>query len=243
MALVESAGREARVLDLWERAVGLDRWLREEALLDGSPPAEGSVPADGPPQALGARNRALLALRTGCLGRAWPLRSRCPDCGVDCAFEVDSGALADGLADGPGAGWIDWRGETVEARAPGVDDLRAVAGEADVASAARALLGRCVPDLDLSAAGEEEIDALGRLIEGFDPGAAVGFDLVCPECGAEWAAMIDVGEALWSELRVAAERVLLEIDALARAYGWSEAEVMRLSPTRRAAYLQLVEAP
>ena len=37
-----------------------------------------------------------------------------------------------------------------------------------------------------------------------------------------------------------AERTLADVDTLARAYGWTEAEVMELSPTRRAAYLQLL---
>jgi len=36
-----------------------------------------------------------------------------------------------------------------------------------------------------------------------------------------------------------AEGKLLPADMLARAYGWTEQEVMHLSPTRRAAYLQL----
>ena len=54
--------------------------------------------------------------------------------------------------------------------------------------------------------------------------------------------MLDVGEALTAELQRAAERTLIEVDALARADGWTEAEVLQLSPVRRAAYLQLVEA-
>jgi hypothetical protein len=33
---------------------------------------------------------------------------------------------------------------------------------------------------------------------------------------------------------------LLDVDALARAYGWSEPQVLALSATRRAAYLQLI---
>ena len=53
--------------------------------------------------------------------------------------------------------------------------------------------------------------------------------------------MIDVGAALWAEVQRAAELSLIEIDTLARAYGWSEDEVMRLAPMRRAAYLQIVE--
>jgi hypothetical protein len=70
----------------------------------------------------------------------------------------------------------------------------------------------------------------------------VSFDLACPACGHAWHSTFDVGEALWAEVQRAAEQSLLEVDALARAYGWTEAEVMALSPVRRAAYLQLVEA-
>jgi hypothetical protein len=31
----------------------------------------------------------------------------------------------------------------------------------------------------------------------------------------------------------------MEVDALARAYGWREADILALSPARRAAYLEL----
>ncbi|MGH8445497.1 MAG: hypothetical protein ACREVL_09520, partial [Solimonas sp.] len=55
----------------------------------------------------------------------------------------------------------------------------------------------------------------------------------------EWPALIDIAEALWQELRSRAEKILLEVDALASAYGWSEEQVLALSPVRRAAYLQL----
>jgi hypothetical protein len=55
-----------------------------------------------------------------------------------------------------------------------------------------------------------------------------------------WQAPLDVGEALWQKVRTAAEHLLLDIDTLARAYGWTEREVLRLSPLRRAAYLQMV---
>jgi hypothetical protein len=77
-------------------------------------------------------------------------------------------------------------------------------------------------------------------MEALEPGAAVTFDLTCPECGAQWSAPMDCGDVLWSELQVRAERLLLDVDALARAYGWSESQVLALSPTRRAAYLQLI---
>ena len=37
-----------------------------------------------------------------------------------------------------------------------------------------------------------------------------------------------------------AGRMLLDIHALARAYGWSESDILALPPRRRQAYLELV---
>lgn len=228
--------REARILALWERAVGLGRWQRDDALLES---------IGTPPRSLGARNAALLAVRNHHCNRTWPLRSQCPSCGDECEFTADSVALAEEL-EGLGAAeavTLDWAGRSVKVRAPTAQDLQEIAHDADVRGAVRALLARCLSgELDLAQLDDGDIDELGRQIEALDPGAVFGFDLACPACGHAWLAAVDIAEALWSELRVAAERSLIEVDTLARAYGWTEAEVMRLSPVRRAAYLQLVES-
>jgi hypothetical protein len=232
-----SADRERVALELWERAVGLGRWRRDDALL---------AAGDATPRGLGARNAALLALRSTLFDRAWALRSSCPACATECEFQVDSVALGEELHGQAAeeAATFDWAGLPVTARAPTVDDLSAISRQTDQASAVRALLARCLRgNFDPADADEAAIEELGRRLERLDPGAALSFRLRCPACEHEWSAMLDVGEALWIELQRAAERTLTEIDALARAYGWTEAEVMRLSPTRRAAYLQLVGGP
>lgn len=229
--------REKRILSLWERAVGRSRWHRDDALLEDA----------GAPAALGDRNRALLAVRNALFGRDWPLRSECPGCGAECEFAVDGVALAEGLDSQPRAdarARFDWHGRPIVLRAPTADDLRVIADHDDVAGAARALLSRCLPaGLDPAQLGEDDIVALEGWIEKLDPAAAVTFALTCPACGDEWRAPFDVAEALWTELQRAAELSLTDVDALARAYGWTEDEVMELSPVRRAAYLQLVAAP
>jgi hypothetical protein len=228
--------REKEVLDLWDRAVGLDRWCRDQALLAG---------AERPPLGLGARNLALLATRSTLFGPAWSLRSDCPACGEICTFDVDSDRLrADLAAQGPSDGACHvWDDAPVTVRSPIIDDLIEIAREPDTRSAALALLRRCVSlhndpaDLDDAA-----VETLGQWLEEADPAAVIAFLLTCPACEHAWSAPVDVAEALWAEVQHAAERFLLQVDALARAYGWSEDTVMRLSPTRRAAYLQLVGA-
>lgn len=233
-----TAERETRLLDLWEQAAGLDRWRRDDALL-----ASAQEPLQSTPMALGARNLALLSLRNAHFDRTWPLVSRCPACATPCEFEVDSLDLARELDQPAAPGTVEWAGRPVHARPPTVEDLAAIALAHDVPGARRMLLARCLSDdADLEQADDDTLERLGQCLERLDPAASIGFTLVCPACSHAWTARIDVGEALWTEVRRAAERRLLEVDALARVYGWTEADVLRLSPTRRTAYLQLVEA-
>lgn len=226
---------ESVLLDLWERAAGVPPTLRDDALLHGV----ASVP-----QGLGERNAALLALRERLFGPRWPLRSTCPACGAVCEFQVDCRQLVPAVGAGQAAAVhaIEVDGREIRFRLPRADDLREAARAADVPAVARRLLQRCVLDGDVEALTAAAMEALSTRMEALDPGARIVFALACPECGAPWEAPVDVGDALWREVRTSAERTLLDVDALARAYGWSEAEVLSLGPTRRAAYLQLVGA-
>ena len=210
--------RDREVLDLWERGIGLDRWRRDDALLARTMP----------PRGLGARNAALLALRNTLFDRAWPLKSSCPACGTDCAFEVDSVAIAECLRlPSEASGSFEWGGRSLIARAPDSRrPQRDLAGDRPRRARSARCLQRCIGGgLDLAAVDDAAIDELGQHLERLDPGALVTFQLVCPACRHEWSAILDVGEALWLELQRSAERTLADVDALARVYGWTEAEV------------------
>ena len=61
----------------------------------------------------------------------------------------------------------------------------------------------------------------------------------CPECGAHFETPFDPPAFVWQELSTLANRLLWEVDQLARAYGWPEADILALSPTRRRAYLEI----
>jgi hypothetical protein len=50
---------------------------------------------------------------------------------------------------------------------------------------------------------------------------------------------LDPGEFLWSKVNLQAHRLLQDVHLLARAYGWTESDVLRLGPGRRQAYLEL----
>src|ERR1700741_2706149 len=181
--------REERVLDLWERAVGLDRWQRDEALL---------AAGQAPPRGLGARKAAPVALRNALFDGALALKSACPACAAECEFQVDGASLAGELGDQAAerAVTFDWHGLSLSARPPTIDDLHAVSRQANQASAVRVLLARCLVgnfdsgDFDPATADDATIEELGRRIERLDPGAVVSFDLRCPACAHDWSAML-----------------------------------------------------
>jgi hypothetical protein len=237
------AGSAEELLGLWERAVATAPSERCDALL--------STQLETLPESLGAYNAALLGLRARLFGAAQPLRSRCAACGATIEFAVDCGVLARALAPASDAAQeqrLEVDGYRITFRTPCVADLRVASAGADRDEFARTLLQRCVlrceredgEPCDAEDTPASVADALSQRMESLEPGATVSFDLTCPECGAQWNAPMDCGDVLWSELQARAERLLLEIDALARAYGWSETQVLALSATRRAAYLQLI---
>jgi hypothetical protein len=73
-----------------------------------------------------------------------------------------------------------------------------------------------------------------------DPQADIELALACPACGQVSRHEFDVLAFFWSELQAWARNLLLEVHALAQAYGWTEPQVLALSPRRRRLYLEIL---
>jgi hypothetical protein len=74
-----------------------------------------------------------------------------------------------------------------------------------------------------------------------DPQAEIRINLSCPQCDQQWSDYFDIGSFFWTEITVMAKRLLADVDALARRYGWREADILAMTPWRRHTYLQLGE--
>lgn len=135
---------------------------------------------------------------------------------------------------------INHDGAEFSVRLPTVGDLIAVGGAAaTVEEASQRMVQRCLersPDDLPPAVLVAAMDAM----ESADPLAIVELSGACPHCGHAWSAFLDVASFVWREVQHWAQRTLQEIHLLARAYGWSEDEILRLSPVRRQAYLQMI---
>ncbi len=233
---------EAQLLALWEQ--GLRRHPVDRALLLcawARPEVPGPRLAELP---LGALNAALLRLREACFGARIDCYVDCPRCGERLGLALDAGELLAGTVESDSPGDLELAG--LRFRVPCSRDLAAVAIEPalDAEAAAHRLLELCCvgahnlpsePLVELLAEVETGLAAL-------DPAADISLALACDSCGHGWAADFDIGALLWEEIEARARALLAEIHGLARAYGWTEPEILALSPERRTAYLELVGA-
>ena len=201
---------------------------------------------------VGERESDLFALRRALFGERMQVRMECTACGADMEFELDAGELAGSLvvrgdavvrAEGDAVVRVRQDGWDVEFRLPGAADLAAAARSADPRGA---LLARClvsaVRDGSAVTAAELPVPVQRRIaeaVEAADPGADLALNVGCPECGEPTRAELDIASYLWTELDAWARDLLLDVHLLATAYGWSEPEILALSPLRRRYYLEL----
>jgi hypothetical protein len=237
----------AKILEAWERGQGRSSVERALALLAAGLPS--SRPADLAELSLGRRDLLLLRLRELTLGSTLKGYANCPRCGVTIDFSVlvdDVWFPAPRLAAGEqGERLTTADGWEVEFRLPNSRDLAAAAGCRGVEEARGLLLGRTIVAARHRgrevAAGElppEVVAAVAERLEACDPQAETPLALACARCGHRWQLLLDIAAFLWSEVAALAERLLLDVHALARFYGWSEAEIIAMSAARREFYLE-----
>ena len=211
------------ILIAWEAGVNRRPLDRALALLWAAGAAGPDEPADLP---LVERDRRLLAIRARNFGAVMPSRATCPECGEELELELDANGL---LAAVPAADCGD------VPRAITSRDVAAIAG-LDSEAAMTVLRERLAQGSDVAPA------VLDPQIEAAAEAAELTTHLTCAACGAGWRESLDVPAYLWADIEVAALRLLSEVAEIAGAYGWSEAEILSLSPARRAAYLARVRA-
>jgi hypothetical protein len=226
----------AALLAAWEggtRDTPLERALR---LLIA---ATGVAPEDAAGWDLGSRDRVLTTLLETTAG---PVASGCLDCtacGERLDVPVDLTAVPRSPIREPGTRLAtEVPGAVVSFRLPTTEDLRAVHG-LDPDEARWLLLDRCLGPEAPVVTSEEAALAVEAAMERACPGGAVEVAVTCPECDATTAAALDVVVLLWAEIEARAMALLRDVHTLARAYGWTEPEVLALSPQRRAAYLEM----
>jgi hypothetical protein len=200
---------------------------------------------------IGQRDRHLLQLREKLFGQQLLNSAVCPECKQQIEWENSITDL------------IDPRVETNVAenefnlnvddydlhfRLPNSLDLAAVINNSDANIMQQHLLSRCLLNIeysgvsfDISQLPDNVITQLDQRIAALDPQADIRINLNCPECSHSWDVLFDISSFLWREVNDWAEQMLRTVYKLAMAYGWSEREILNLTPVRRQLYLGMLE--
>jgi uncharacterized protein (UPF0212 family) len=234
----------AELLDVWERGLRQPPARRAVALIEAACPE--LSPGEAAALPIGRRDARLLDLRELLLGPDLTIVARCPNCGE----QLDSTFHGAQLRADPGPAeptrTIAADAYRIAFRLPASDDLLALSRAPDRAAARRMLLDRCIlhaehdgARADVASLPEDVVAAVAARMAAADPQADVELALSCPACAHAWHAAFDVAGFFWQEIHAWAKATLRGVHALARAYGWREADVLALSPTRRQIYLEL----
>lgn len=239
---------ETALLEAWDTAPETAITFRALELLHTALPEQS--PSELARLTIGQRDRHLLALCEQLFGRTLVCLVACPQCGERLEFDVPAERLRLPVADDPTKCWsVECDGYDVAFHLPNSNDLSAIEHLADPYQARIRLLERCVVSASCEDGGaaatslpEPVIRAVGERMAELDPMAAPELRLDCSDCGHTWQAPIDLARFLLTEVDAWARKTLHQVDQLARAYGWTEGQVLDLSPRRRARYLDLTSA-
>jgi hypothetical protein len=234
-------------VEVWESGLDRDPVARGLALLarcsDDSRETLAALP-------IGRRDVRLLDIQERLFGPTMDAFAECPACSEPLEYSLDAAELrGSNNADPESQPMLHADGFHLRLRLPNSQDLEAAARMHDASTARRFLLESCVVEalhegspVPSGAVPDSLSDQMEACIADADPQTEILIRLCCSACHHSWQVLFDIERFLWVKFSMVAKRLLREVHTLARAYGWSEAEILSLSANRRQAYLEMVAA-
>jgi len=237
----------SQMLAVWER--GLEQIPLERALIMLEAACPECDRASLSASSIGERDARLLRLREWAFGSEITACAACPQChqALELTFQLD--ALRQGGGDQqPVEIPCFIGGYELLLRPLNSLDLMPCAG-LDVAALHRQLFGCCLLSARLGDAAishdqvPEEVAALAlESTASADSQANLYIEASCAKCAHSFRETFDIVSFFWSEIDAWVRRILREVHVLASAYGWTESDILRLSPLRRQLYLEMASA-
>jgi hypothetical protein len=238
---------ENDLITVWERAWSGSPTQQAIALLQMTAPATSVDDLLELP--IGSRDSILLDLREALFGQQLSLLVECPSCQERVELELGIPQLRMQATVATEDGLYPFHIDALQIRfrVPDSRDLLFIGQISDPDQRRTELLNRCIVSAISGAnqigpaeINERQIAALLEAMDAADPQANVEVPITCPTCEHHWNGLFDIVSFLWSELDTWAQRTLNEIHLLASAYGWTEEQILKLSPVRRQLYLGMI---
>jgi len=233
-----------QIVAIWEKGQGA--LPADVAMLFLCAAFPGKAPKDLLPLTVGQRDACVLRLRELTLGSHMEAMAECPHCSEHVEFSFETADVQFGRLQEPVPlrhrlredGW------DVTFRPLTAADVMALKRTPDVGAARRSLIASSILEVRHKSdpatpdgLPEKLLDLIGAAIAEHDPQSEVPIRLNCPACGSSCSILFDAAQFFFRELTAVAERILSEVPILAKAYGWSESEILAMTPVRRRFYL------
>ncbi len=238
----------AELLSVWEE--GLNQPLLQKALILLAAAFPGKDPETLVKLSVGQRDQHLLQLRDCLFGQKLLNTALCPQCNERVEWEnrtTDFLAQSDEGAATSNEFELEAGEYALRFRLPNSLDIAAVVNNESSKNAQQQLLSRCLLEAnragtrcDFAQLPDFIIQKLIHQIETLDTHADISIKLNCPHCSHDWVVLFDIASFLWKEVNDWAGQMMQIVYKLAAAYGWSEREILGISPVRRQLYLGML---
>jgi hypothetical protein len=238
-----------KLLEVWERNLAQAPAVRAHSLLAAACPELTSDQIAT--LSIGQRDVRLLALREMLFGPELESVLNCPGCNERLELSFSTTELRSGSESQPQTEEVSLNvaGYNLRLRLPNGRDVLLAGSLADADERRGQLLKSCLLSAECNEVpieadhlSAEVVEAAAQKLAEADPLAEIRIKVLCPSCSHAWKAAFDIVEFLWAEVNAWAGHILNEVHMLASAYGWSERDILTLSPTRRQFYLDMVGA-
>lgn len=235
------------IIRVWELGMGQDMVNRALTILSIAFPERSWE--DLAKLSIGQRDAILLSVREQTFGSRLASRTGCPACNetLEFIFDVADILVKPGVENADEAHNITCGEYEILFRLPNSLDLAAAAGCEDIFAARNLMAQRCVlqarqngTEITAESLPDEVIVEMTAQMGKQDAQAEVQLDLSCPICSHHWQVTFDIVSFFWTEISAQAKRLLSEVHALAKFYGWREADILSMSSVRRQFYLEMI---
>ncbi len=237
------------ILDIWEQGEG--RTLLENSLQLLRVASITPLEEDPVNLSIGERDIRLLRLRKQMFGPQLTNVAHCPACKEQVEWTTRVRDLIATHKQHPENELFDANIDQyhIRFRLPNSNDVLYMAVEHDRQTAAKTFLLRCIHAVensgqtcDVTELPEEILDRLDKHMAEQDPLAVIQMSLTCSACAHSWPLTFDIISYLWIEIDHWARYTLREVAQMAYAFGWTESDILALSPRRRKLYLKMIGA-
>lgn len=237
----------AELLNVWENGLRQGPIDRALGLLEAVYPEQSAEALAE--LSIGDRDSRLLQVRQVLFGPRLTSTTRCPRCSerLEWESEVAEFRVQEGIASTTEF-CLDVERYRIKFKLPNSRDLAALCKDEDGINDRRTqLMERCLVEastsegepLRIEQLSDTALQAMVREMDRADPQSNLQVHLTCPACGHCWEGLFDIVSFLWAELENWADHTLRTVHLLASAYGWREADILAMRPTRRRIYLEM----